>query len=78
MSHEARRDSIRRFDLIAEIAGGVGVVSLAAGAYFWLQGPSPGIYDRYKPNTDVGVAVQVLPGAKGAQVVVGMPLGVGP
>jgi TolB-like protein len=56
-SFESRRDSIERFDLVAQVAGWTGAVALGVGVYLFTQGPRPGIYDRYKPETSVSASV---------------------
>jgi TolB-like protein len=53
-----RRDEIQGFDVVTQIAGGVGLAALLAGVVLFTQGPTPGIYEQYRPQA----AVAPLPG----------------
>jgi hypothetical protein len=55
---QSRRDTIERFDLIAQIVGWTGVAAFATGALLFFLGPEPGIYDQYKP---VSIGLTPLP-----------------
>ncbi len=63
---QSRRDAIRRFDTVAQAVGWVGVLAIGTGAYLFAQGPTPGLYEQYKGETEV--AVSVLLGAGGVQM----------
>ncbi len=57
-----RRDRIARFDLISLVSGWVGVAALGAGVYLFTQGPEPGIYDQYKPESAGQLSIAPLDG----------------
>ncbi len=45
----SERASLRRMDVIAQAAGFTSVALLGVAAYLVIEGPTPGLYDRYKP-----------------------------
>jgi hypothetical protein len=59
------RSSIESVDIVSIIAAVVGTISLGVGTYMFLEGPTPGIYDQYKPDTGVAVGVRASPGGGG-------------
>jgi len=65
------RKSIESFHTAVVASGVVGTVALAAGVFFWAQGPAPGLYDRYKAETEVPVSAAVGPG--GASLTIRFP-----
>jgi hypothetical protein len=60
-----RRDDIRRFDTVATAVGVGGAALLVAGAIAFLAGPTPGLYDDYRPAGAV-----VAPSDQGGSVTV--------